>query len=147
MNKYYRIIIVRFDYLYGKCLFPIILNWSETKQAAYEIEILNKIISELQSSLGITKVRVVHNRVGTYEDLNQEFNDVIGDINFNSAGSQISTLSVDLKRFLPLTDADIQSGTVEKFHLHRMHFHVKVIDPTHLNAALLQPLPMLVIEE
>lgn len=147
MNKYYRIIIVRFDYLYGKCLFPIILNWSETNQATYEIEILNKIITELETALGITKVRVLHNRVGTYEDLNQEFNDVIGDINFNSGGSKISTLSVDLKRFLPLTDADIQSGTVEKFQLHRMHFPVKVIDPTNLNAALLQPLPMLVIEE
>jgi hypothetical protein len=147
MNKYYRIIIVRFDYLYGKCLFPIILNWSETNQAAYEMEILEKIIAELETALGITKVRVLHNRVGTYEDLNQEFNDVIADINFNSAESKISTLSIDLKRFLPLTDADIQSGTVEKFQLHRMHFPVKVIDPTNLNAALLQPLPMLVIEE
>lgn len=147
MNKYYRIIIVRFDYLYGKCLFPIILNWSETNQATYEMEILEKIIAELETALGITKIRVLHNRIGTYEDLNQEFNDVIGDINFNSAESKISTLSIDLKRFLPLTDADIQSGTVEKFQLHRMHFPVKVIDPTNLNAALLQPLPMLVIEE
>ncbi len=147
MNNYYRIIIVRFDYLYGKCLFPIILNWSETNQAAYEIEILDKIISELQSTLGITKVRVVHNRIGTYEDLNQEFNDVIGDINFNAAGSQICTLSVDLKRFLPLTDTDLKSGTVEKFHLHRMHFPVKVIDPTNIDMNQLLPLPMLVIEE
>jgi hypothetical protein len=123
------------------------LNWSEINQAAYEIEILDKIISELQSALGITKVRLVYNRVGIYEDLNQEFNDVIGDINFNSAGSQISNLSVDLKRFLPPTDADIQIEKVEKFQLHRLHFPIKVIDPTQLSAAILQPLPMLVIEE
>ncbi len=147
MNKYYRIIIVKFDYITAKCLFPIILNWSETNQASYEIKILNKIIAELETALGITKVRVVHNRIGNYEDLNQEFNGIIGDINFNSTNSQISKLSVDLKKFLPLTDSDIQIGTVEKFQLQRTYFPVKVVEPTNLTLNILQALPMLVIAE
>ena len=147
MNELYRIIVIRFDYISAKCLFPIILNWQEATKATYEIEILNKIIAELETALGVSKVRIVHNRISSYEDLKNEFNGIIGDINYNATDSQLRTLSVDLKRFKPLTDFDIENGTIEKFELHSMHFPIKVNDPTNLTLSILEQLPMLVIEE
>jgi hypothetical protein len=147
MDKLYRIVVIRFDYTSAKCLFPIILNWEQTTKAVYEIEIMNKIIAELETALGVTKVRVVHNRISTYEDLKNEFNGIIGDINYNTPNSQLRTLSVDLKRFKPLTPFDIENGTIEKFELHSMHFPIKVNDPSNLTLTILEQLPMLVIEE
>lgn len=147
MDKLYRILVIRFDYLTAKCLFPIILNWTELNKATYELEIMNKIIGELNLIPGILKVRVVHNRVGTYADLNNEFNVIIGDINYNTPNSQIKTLSVDHKIFKQLSQEDIQQGFVERFALNRMYFPVRVQDPSTFTLSDLTELPMLVIEE
>lgn len=145
MELLFRLVVVKFEYIGTKCLFPIILNWDKIIKANFEIEIMNKIITQLESALGITNVRVVQNRVGTLSDLNDEFNTIIGDINFNSQNSQIKALQIDVKVFRPLTQEEIQQFTVEKFTLYRMNFPVKIFDFNQILSGE-NELPMLVIE-
>lgn len=143
----YRLIIIRFNYLSAKCLFPIILNWQETLMAKYEIEIMNKIISELQDSLGITKVQICHNKVGYYPELQNEFDEAIGNIDYNTEVSQIKILPVDHKIFKSITDEDEFNGRVENFILNRMSFPVRVIDHDQFILETMGNLPLLIIEE
>ena len=77
--------------------------------------------------------------------MRNEFDSIIGDINFNTEISQIKTLQVDLKVFKPLSDDEIQRLYVERFNLFRMNFPVKIFDYNQILTGE-NELPMLVIE-
>jgi hypothetical protein len=147
MEKLYRIKIVKFEFISHKCLLPIILKWEIDLQAKYEYQIINKIINELQNSLGVSDVRVVHNKVDTFESIQKDFTSVFENINFNSEDSSIKNLSVNLKRFLDLDEKDFTNDIVEKFKLFKMAFPVRIIDHTKGIINNNFELPIIVIEE
>ena len=146
MEKLYRLLVIKFDCLTAKCLFPLIINWEDTQSAAYEKNIIDKIIQELEGSLLITKVRVVHNKVDHFSALQSEFDSIIGDIDYNTEISQLRVLNVHQKTFLQLTYDDMNNGLVEKFHLTKFAFPIRVSDPEKITLQEFGIFPILVIE-
>ncbi|MFN4247379.1 MAG: hypothetical protein ACK4EY_06635 [Flavipsychrobacter sp.] len=141
-----RLLVIRFKYATASCLWPIIINWEDSYKAEYETETIFKIISELQETPGVTKVMLVHNRLGTYQELSDEFEEIIGSINFNTPTSQLRTLSVEQHTLQPLNDEDLRNGTYEKYNVHTFNLPVRVNDPSGFTLSTMGHLPMLAIE-
>ena len=125
MEEFKRILVISFECNGAKCLFPIILNWELRSKAEFEREIINKIILELEKGMCISKVRVAQNRIGPYSELKDEFDHIIGLINYETSSSRVMTMRTDMKEFIPLTDEEINGGLIEKFKLHTMYFSDK----------------------
>lgn len=147
MNQLYRLLLIRFRYLGARCDFPIIIKWGPSLEAQYEVEFINKVLEQLENSLGVENVQIINNYVGTYQNLNPAFQGMIGSINHQTPTSQIRGLKVDVKKFVELTEEDINAGYVEKFELFHANFPVRVIDHSQLVLDEIEILPLIVIEE
>jgi len=137
----YRLLVFKFKYLGDRYYFPIIINNDNLVKANFERKLIDIIIDELNKFPGIEELSKFFEKVDIFENLQLDFNSIMGEIDLNN----YRTIDVQLMKAVPLRLDEIDENVITSFQIKgNMHLPIRRFD--RFNDININPFIIIVIE-
>lgn len=120
----YRLYVFKFKFIDDRYLFPIILNEDDQKKAKNETDFLNKIIEKLKEVNGLEEIKKMIEKADIIENLQKEFNSIMGEITFE----RIKTINIELREIIKYSPENVDNRLFKKFLINDIHLPIRKID-------------------